>query len=216
MRTQYRTAGPRAVRSEPPASLARRLGATLLYVPPRVDPTLFYGRLLLYGLFVIWGWQFIQMTVPTNAIGESFMHNVNLVFHEAGHWIFAPFGEFTAILGGTLGQLLMPLIVTIALVWKNHDNFGGSIGLWWVAQSLMDAAPYVNDARAGRLILLGGMTGTDTPEAHDWRNILEDLGLLQHDQRIAAAVDGTGELLMWLAFAWGGVILYRQYRRTRF
>ena len=64
---------------------------------------------------------------------------------------------------GTLGQLLMPLTVMVALIWKNQDNFGASIGLWWLAQSVMDVAPYVNDARAGRLMLLGGVTGQQWP-----------------------------------------------------
>jgi len=119
------------------------------------------------------------------------------------------------ILGGTLGQLLMPLIVMIAFIWQNHDNFGASIGLWWFAQSLMDVAPYANDARAGKLMLLGGVTGQDMPGVHDWHNILSDLNLLQQDHRVAAGFDTTGELLMWLSFLWGGYILYLQRRSIR-
>lgn len=193
----------------------RRLRVTILYVPSPIDPTVFYGRVLLYVVFLIWGWQFIQMSFTTNEIGASFMHNVNLVFHEAGHWIFRPFGEFLTILGGTLGQLLMPLIVTTALIWQNRDNFGASLGLWWFAQSMMDVAPYVNDARTGQLMLLGGVTGQDMPGVHDWHNILSDLGLLHHDHRIAAGLDTCGELLMWLSFVWGGYILYLHRREMR-
>ncbi len=49
-------------------------------------------------------------------ISESFMHRVNLVFHEAGHVIFMPFGRFLSILGGTLGQWLIPFIVLCSFV----------------------------------------------------------------------------------------------------
>ena len=194
------------------SDLLPRLSATVLYVPAHTDPAAWVGRLVLYLGFFIWGWSFILMTVDSNEIGRSFMHNINLVFHEAGHVIFRPFGRFMTILGGSLTQLLMPLIVMIALLWKNADTFGASLGLWWLAQSLMDLAPYVADARAGSLMLLGGFTGRDMPGVHDWRNILSELGCLQHDVAIAAAVDLVGEGLMLLALLWGGYILWLQHR----
>lgn len=187
----------------------------MFHVPTSVDPAVFYGRALLFVVFVVWGWQFIRMSFVTNDIGASFMHNVNIVFHEAGHWIFRPFGEFVMILGGTLGQLLMPLIVIIAFIRQNRDNFGASLGLWCFAESMMYVAPYVNDARAGQLVLLGGVTGRDMPGVHDWHNILSSLGVLHHDHRIAAGFDTFGELLMWLSFVWGGYILYLQRRELR-
>jgi hypothetical protein len=215
MRTRFHVETPAPGNDESTGSFFQRLKATLLYVPSSVDPMVFYARVVLYVIFVVWGWQFIQMLFATNDIGASFMHNVNLVFHEAGHWIFRPFGEFMTILGGTLGQLLMPLIVSIAFIWQNQDNFGASLGLWWFAQSMMDVAPYVNDARAGQLMLLGGVTGQDMPGVHDWHNILSDLGLLHHDHRVAQVFDTSGELLMWLCFVWGGYILYLQRRNIR-
>lgn len=215
MRTRFRAETTTPDKDQSTGSFFQRLKATVLYVPSNVDPMVFYGRVVLYVVFVAWGWQFIHMAFATNDIGASFMHNVNLVFHEAGHWIFRPFGRFMTILGGTLGQLLMPLIVIIALIRQNHDNFGASLGLWWLAQSMMDVAPYVNDARAGRLMLLGGVTGQDMPGVHDWHNILSDLGWLYHDHRIAAGFDLFGELLMWLSFIWGGYILHLQRRRIR-
>lgn len=215
MKSRFRVDTPAVAERASTDSFFQRLKATLLYTPSAVDPILFHGRVFLYLVFLIWGWRFIQMSFTTNEIGTSFMHNVNLVFHEAGHWIFLPFGEFIMVLGGTLGQLLMPLIVIVALIRQNRDNFGASLGLWWFAQSMMDVAPYVNDARAGQLVLLGGVTGRDMPGIHDWHNILSDLGVLRHDHRIAAGFDTTGEILMWLAFVWGGYILWSQRRAIR-
>jgi hypothetical protein len=199
---------PKAVAVEPRETLRERL----FYVPPRTEPAVFWGRAALFAIFLIWGWRFILMGMDPSGIGRSFMHHVNLVFHEAGHVIFRPFGEFMTVLGGSLGQLLMPAVVTGALVVKNRDNFGASLGLWWLSQSLMDLAPYINDARALQLPLLGGGTGADRPGVHDWENILLDLGLIQHDHAIAAAVHALGVLGMLTAFGWGGYLLYLQYR----
>ena len=178
--------------SSPMASLAARL----TYVEDKTDPIYFWSRVAAYALFFAWGWYFILLDFRSNEIGDSFMHRVNLVFHEAGHIIFMAFGNFMMVLGGTLGQLLMPVIVGGALVLKNHDNFGGSIGLWWLGQSFMDCAPYIGDARALQLMLLGGGTGQDRPGVHDWENILLDLNLIQHDTKIAAGADALGTLLM--------------------
>ena len=181
----------------------------------RPDRLVFYGRCALYALFLVWGLYFIALDLRTNEIGQSFMHRVNLVFHEAGHVIFLPFGHFMMVLGGTLGQLLVPLIAGAALLIKNRDAFGASLALWWLGQSVMDTAPYINDARDLRLMLLGGGTGQDRPGIHDWENILLDLDLIEHERVIAAAADRLGESLVLLAFLWGGAALHRQYVAIR-
>ena len=135
----------------------------LVYVDPKTEPVFFYGRLILYSGFLVWGWNFIMMdfTIDPFEIGKSFMHRINLVFHEAGHVFFRPFGWFMTILGGTLGQLIMPIIVMLVFIFKTRDNFAASIGLWWLGQSFMDSAPYIDDALDQKLILLGGRTGAD-------------------------------------------------------
>jgi hypothetical protein len=160
----------------------------------------------------VWGLYFVSLDLRTNEIGASFMHRVNLVFHEAGHVLFMPFGHFMMVLGGMLGQLLMPAIAGSVLLLKNRDPFGASVALWWLGQSVMDAAPYINDARDLQLMLLGGGTGADRPGTHDWESILLDLGLIEHERAIALAADRLGEALLLAALAWGAAVLYRQSR----
>lgn len=189
----------------------------LFHVQSNINPIAFCGRAALYAIFLIWGLRFIAMEYDTVVggyppINESFMHSVNLVFHEAGHVIFTPFGRFLTILGGTLGQWLIPFIVLCTFLLKTRDTFGATIGLWWLGQSFMDIAPYINDARAGQLILLGGVTGRDVPGYHDWENILRDLGWMQYDHTIAGIVNATGVTLMLLSFLWGAYVLYLQYK----
>ena len=211
MKQQYHHEKVVTGRDENHESFFRQLLNTLLYVPERIDTIKLVGHVLIFTVFFFWGWTFIFMNMQSNEIGASFMHNINLVFHEAGHVIFRPFGRFMMIVGGSLLQLLVPVVLMVAFIWKNKDNFGASVGLWWLSQSLMDLAPYVNDARAGQLMLLGGVTGQDMPGVHDWKNILTDLGLLQYDHAIAWMVDLSGEMFMLLSFAWGSFILYKQY-----
>jgi len=191
------------------------LRARLFAIPDPNDALSFYGRLATYLLFFLWGCHFIWLDMSTGAIGASFMHNIDLVFHESGHVIFRPFGWFMTVLGGSLMQLLVPMVVMGAFLFREGNAFGASIGLWWLAQSLMDLAPYINDARAQELMLLGGGTGVDMPGMHDWNNILGYLDLLAHDHRIAVFADTLGEILMLVALLWGGWLLLLMYRQRR-
>ena len=156
-----------------------------------------------------------MMPLESDDLTGSFMHLINLPFHEAGHLLFSPFGRFMQVLGGTLGQLLIPLICTGALLLQNRDAFGASIGLWWVGQNFVDMAPYINDARALDLVLLGGVTGKDVEDYHDWENILGTLGWLHHDHRIALTSYNLGRGLMLLAFIWAAYVLYLQFRHRK-
>ena len=85
------------------------------------------------------------------------------------------------------------------------------MALWWIGQSLKDLGPYINDARDLQLQLLTGHS-QDVPETHDWANILLDLGLIYHEKKIALAADLIGSLIILLALAWGGYLLWQQYR----
>lgn len=184
----------------------------LLTTEESVNPFHFAGRVLVFLLLVIWGWRFITTPLDTNYTGDSFLHLVNLPFHEAGHLLFMPFGRFMTILGGSLGQILMPLVCLVTFIIKTRDPFGGSVALWWTAENFMDVAPYINDARAMDLMLLGGFTGKEV-DAHDWNNLLTMLGWLEYDHRLAHVSYGIGTVLMLVSWLWGAWLLRRQYRR---
>ena len=106
----------------------------------------------------------------------------------------------------------MPLVCLATFLIKTRDPFGASVALWWTAESFMDIAPYIDDARAMDLMLLGGVTGKET-DGHDWNNILTMLGWLEYDHRLAHLAYNFGVLLMLASFAWGGLLLLKHYRR---
>jgi len=176
------------------------------------DSLTFAGRVAVFLLLLWWGRTLIVTPLETNYTGESFLHLINLPFHEAGHLLFIPLGRFMTILGGSLGQILMPLVCLATFLIKTRDPFGASVALWWAAESLMDIAPYINDARAMDLMLLGGVTGKET-DGHDWNNILTMLGWLEYDHHLAHFAYNLGILLMLASFAWGGLLLLKHYRR---
>jgi hypothetical protein len=179
-----------------------------------VNPFSFAGRCLLFSLLAVWGWTFMVTPLESNYAGESMLHLVNLPFHEAGHVFFMPFGRFMMVLGGTLGQVLMPLICAGTLLLKTRDAFGASVALWWTAENFMDIAPYMNDARALELILLGGVTGQEV-EGHDWEYLLSSLGWLRYDHVLAHLTQWIGISLMAAALVWGGLLLLGQYQRLK-
>lgn len=182
-------------------------------VEESVNPFVFGGRVLVFVGLALWGWKLMTASIASNYAGESFLHLINLPFHEAGHLFFMPLGRFMQVLGGSLGQLIMPLVCAGAFLVQQRNPFAASVALWWLGESLLDLAPYINDARALELILIGGVTGKDVEDYHDWEYILRTVGWLQHDHTVATLAHGLGALLMSGALAWGGYLLVRQCTR---
>lgn len=119
----------------------------------------------------------------------AFIHGIDLVFHEAGHVIFAFFGEFLAVLGGSLTQVSMPVIVTAAFL-RTRQWASAAVTLFWTGQALTDVAIYAADGRARALPLLAeGLI-------HDWHYILGRRGLLRSAESIGRAIFAVGALTM--------------------
>ena len=190
-------------------SFRRRLVNSVTYVPEQVDTHYFRGCVCLYGIFVIWGCSFILGGIDWESIGGSFMHNINLPFHEFGHVLFGFFGRFMGILGGSLFQVLMPLVFVFAFSLQKQDNFAASICLWWCGQNFIDVSPYIADAPYRGLPLIRGMS----EDAHDWGNLLTMTNSLDSAQAYANSSFIIGCGLMVVSFSWGGWILWQQYKQ---
>ncbi len=163
------------------------------------------GRLGLVLLLSWWTLQFLAHPMRQDVIGASFLHVISIPFHEAGHIFFAPFGDLMTALGGSLAQILVPIICCAAFLTSSPSPFGAAVTAWWAGENMLDVAIYINDARALKLILLGGHTGAEV-EGHDWEHILQLTGLLRQDHRIAWAVHVAGAIVMIAALAWGFTI----------
>ncbi len=183
----------------------------LWHVPEQVDVTAFWTRAALLAGFAAWGFVLCRMDYRDGEICASFIHWPLLIFHEAGHVIFRLFGQWMTVLGGSLFQVLLPLILAWALLWKNRDPFGAAIGLWLAGISIVDVSAYMYDALDPQLTLLGGGTGADS--FHDWIWLFDSMNVLPRAQHIGAFFHALGTGVVALALAWAAGLLRLQKRR---
>ena len=152
-----------------------------------------WARIALIAGLAYWTWQFAWTPLSPDAM-ESFLHLPDLVFHEAGHLIFSPLGQFMSVLGGSVMQVLIPVVCAAAFI-RQEQPFGAAICVWWAGQNLIDLAPYIADARALQLVLLGGRTGAEV-EGHDWEFILTRLRITHLDLRLGRVTHFLGMVTM--------------------
>ena len=185
----------------------------LLHVDEQINPLYFAGRIIVFLIIFVIGVRIVLTPIESSYTVCTFIHLINLPFHEAGHVFFRPFGAFVTSLGGSLGQLLMPLICMLVLLVKTRDPFGASVAMWWFGENFLDIAPYINDANRLVLPLLGGNTGQTAPYGfHDWEYILTEAGIVSHAQTIAGVSFVIGSVILLISFSWAGYNLYQQYR----
>lgn len=165
-----------------------------------------WAKIAFVAGLAFWTFDFARTPISDDAMG-SFLHLPDLIFHEAGHVIFSPFGRFMTVLGGSLLQFLIPVVAAVAFV-RQEDNFGAAICAWWAGQNLVDLAPYIADARALRLVLLGGRTGAEV-EGHDWEFLLNQLRLSNYAEPLGYTTHLFGILIMVVALLYAGRTIMR-------
>lgn len=153
--------------------------------------------------FLVAGLYFLSCAV--SPLSWHFIDSVNLVFHEAGHWIFWPFGEFMGFLGGSLNQVLIPLLIA-GYFFYQQQKLSACAVLMWAGQSLINVSVYAGDAFKMQLPLLGGDSSI-----HDWNWLLIYLGQLRHAQGISQSINFIGWMIL-LAGIFGGVYLLFAYQ----
>lgn len=159
------------------------------------------SRIFLLVILGVWGFRLFVAEYQSIYVYNSFMHLILLPFHEAGHFFLMPFGEFMTVLGGSLFQIGLPISIGIAFLFRQNDQYGAAICLWWAGASLTDLAPYIWDSINPQLMLLSGMTGDNG--GHDWIYLLRSLGALQHAHTIGSLVHYLGGITMILGLVWG-------------
>ncbi len=132
------------------------------------------------------------------------LDHANLAFHEAGHLFFGIFGRTMHLYGGTLGQLVFPLIA-MGIFWSRRETIGYAVCWVWLFQNLRYVATYMGDARAMLLPLVGG-------GSHDWRSIFVRWDALSADTTVAAITNTISWIGMLTGAAW---VAWRFYRRRR-
>lgn len=131
------------------------------------------------------------------------LDHANLAFHEAGHLFFGILGSTLGLYGGTLGQLVFPIVAVLSF-WRRRHAVGVAISGVWLFENFLNIARYMADARAQLLPLVGG-------GEHDWYLIFIRLGALESDTSIAAVTRWIG----WLGMIGCMVWLWRRFKSQR-
>jgi hypothetical protein len=157
------------------------------------------GWICCYALFLLYA--------ALDHSGFLFLDYVNLMIHEGGHLFFSWFGETIMILGGTLGELLVPLLCA-AYFFFHRETTGFAFSAFWFFENFPYIGRYMSDARDQALPLFGG-------GEHDWGMLFAQWGVLQHDRAIGSVTRDIGWIGMFATVAWLAYCLRRDATQTK-
>ncbi len=140
----------------------------------------FYALFLLYALI--------------SRSGFLILDYVNLIIHEGGHFFFSWFGETIHILGGTLGELIVPLLCAIYFFFQ-REAAGFAFSIFWFFENFPYIGAYMADARTSVLPLVGS-------DESDWTILFTQWGILAQDQKIGGIIRTLGHLGMLAITVW--------------
>ncbi len=155
--------------------------------PARLGWLAFYGAFLAYAL--------------TKKSGYLFIDYVFLPIHEGGHLLFRWFGQTLMVMGGTILQLGVPLVLAVYFVFQ-RQILGTAFAAFFLFENFLNVAIYMADARAQALQYV--TVGDAEYAEHDWAYLFIKLGVLEHDTAIGAFVRVLGWLGMLGVVAWFG------------
>ena len=151
------------------------------------------GRLLAFGAGLAVFFLILFRSEP----GFMFLvDHANLLFHEAGHPAVGLFSTRLEPYGGTMGQLVFPIVLAVSF-WRKGQALGVAAGCIWFFENWLNIARYMADARTLQLLLVGGGD-------HDWNTILFRWNLLQYDTTIAAVLRVVAWTGIAASCAWVG------------
>jgi hypothetical protein len=152
--------------------------------------------LTFYFLFLFYAWR--------SDSGFLFLDFVNLVIHEAGHSFFSWGGHTLMILGGTLGELIVPLLCA-SFFFFNRQTYGLVFSLFWFFENFLYIGTYMADARTASLPLVNA-------DESDWTILFNQWGVLLYDQKIGHFTRLLGWLGMFAVVAWLGFRIHADFR----
>jgi hypothetical protein len=144
--------------------------------------------LFAYALFLVYAWR--------DTTSFLFPDFVNLMIHEAGHMFFSWGGHTVMLLGGTLGELIVPLACATAFFFQ-RQIYGFAFCLFWFFENFLYFGTYMADARTASLPLINS-------DESDWTLLFGQWNILLYDQKIGdffrlLGWAGMLAIMVWLA-----------------
>lgn len=133
------------------------------------------------ALLALLVWQALRPLRDSEA-GDVF-RGIDFGAHEFGHLFFSFGGEWLAVAGGSVMQLIVPVGAAVVMVATPKKDWFGAVACGtWLAASLAELAPYIADARAQDLDLV---SFSPDGAGHDWHYLLAHAGMLKQDIALA-------------------------------
>ena len=133
------------------------LARWLLHVPSEVSKANWYGRCALFVVVTLYTFKMFHDThVEYGELGGHILWLLITPWHEAGHVIFRPFGQFMTILGGTICSIIFPIVLGIAVLVKGRNPFGAALCFWLLGYSVSYTGAYMHDAGDPQGMMLSG------------------------------------------------------------
>ena len=148
---------------------------------------------LAYGFFIIYAWR--------NTSGFLLPDFVNLMIHEAGHLFFSWGGHTIMLLGGTFGELFVPLACAAGFLYQ-RQIYGFVFSAFWFFENFLYIGTYMADARTSALPLVNS-------DESDWTLLFGQWNILPYDQKIGGFFRFVGWVGMLVMIGW---LAYRTYR----
>ncbi|MCX6138951.1 MAG: hypothetical protein NTV54_15845 [Ignavibacteriales bacterium] len=137
-----------------------------------------------------------------------FIHLITLYIHEAGHPLFGIFGRTIGFMGGSLMQVLVPVVWFF--IAKKEGSRLMPVAAFFTGESLVDVSIYVKDASTRVLPLLGG-----SKVHHDWWTLLGEADMLEWGEPLGTLLFFAGMILCIGAIIWGVKSIIEEYREKR-
>lgn len=136
---------------------------------------------------------------------------LSIVPHEAGHLVCTPFGWVLYVLGGSIWQVLIYVLLAL-YVGALQGRHRLALVFWTIAgHSLINLSVYIADAAERKLPLIFGMDKSH----HDWGNLLAHYDALAYDDTLALIVMLAGAALVSIAALIGVVTAWWVPQRWR-
>lgn len=164
-------------------------------LPPWKPISRFGGSawLVVYAFFLLYAWR--------DTSGFLFPDFVNLMIHEAGHVLFSWAGHTIMLLGGTLAELIVPLVCAVGFLFQ-RQIYGFAFSVLWFFENFLYIGAYMADARTSALPLVNS-------DESDWTLLFTQWNVILYDQKIGNWFRLMGWLGMLAIIGW---LAYRTFR----
>lgn len=147
------------------------------------------GKFIFTVVLLFVSFHYLQAALPWTVIDGA-----DLLFHEAGHFLWAFAGQFIGILGGSLTQALIPISLGVYF-FARKSWYSMLFCMYWLGINLINVGIYIGDAQSMSLPLI------NEGSIHDWNYLLTRTRLLPLTEIFGNTVRGLGSISMLIALA---------------